>query len=211
MATCIVCFGSAAAQAQTAAPPPPPLSSAAASQSPPNEFGRQGQIAIDGLFSFSVVHHTSAPPEGESTTSNGLSLAPGLAYFVTDGLSLHGAVSYAHASASSGGTDVTINGYGLQVGVGYAISVNYAASFWPHLLLGLAFTDIDLGGTTGTGKLTIVQAFAPLLFHPATHFFIGGGPAFRHDLTSSVSVSGMSMDTSKTTDIGVQSVIGGWF
>jgi len=50
-----------------------------------------------------------------------------------------------------------------------------------------------------------IDVFAPILIHPAAHFFLGLGPEMFRDISHSVdSVS------NKRTFYGVSSVVGGW-
>ena len=51
----------------------------------------------------------------------------------------------------------------------------------------------------------------PFLYAPAPHFFLGGGPLFRTDLSSSVSSGNVSGDGEKLTAFGVSFLVGGYF
>ena len=51
----------------------------------------------------------------------------------------------------------------------------------------------------------------PVVFQPAPHFFIGGGPYLWTDLVSKYDSNGTSGDTFKTTTFGLQSMVGGYF
>jgi hypothetical protein len=46
-----------------------------------------------------------------------------------------------------------------------------------------------------------------VLFHPAPHFFIGGGPMFSTELVSKYE----SVDQTTFSEFGVQTTVGGYF
>ena len=47
----------------------------------------------------------------------------------------------------------------------------------------------------------------PVLWHPASHFFLGLAPTLRTDLVAKLE----GMNIGKTTDVGLTAVIGGYF
>ena len=57
------------------------------------------------------------------------------------------------------------------------------------------------GGGSSLNLITL-RGFAPVVFVPAPHFFLGFGPEFSADVSSSFG---------KETGFGVASEIGGWF
>ena len=81
---------------------------------------------------------------------------------------------------------------------------------WPHVGLGYIHTSYDNGGSGAnnfSSYTVTLDVFVPLLFQPVPHFFLGGGPFLATDLVSKLEGG----DTTKTTDIGLMSTIGGYF
>jgi hypothetical protein len=163
-------------------------------------FGRQGQIAVSSDFALSLG--TTSHSRGGSSTD--VVLAPALDYFVIDNLSLGGQVSLTWSKNG----DWHGTGFGVAPRVGYDIAFADQVSFWPHLAISFAsFSDSNDTSTTRIG----VAAYAPLLLHPAQHFFIGLGPRVSTDLSSRASSQGVSGDGDKATTIALTSTVGGWF
>jgi hypothetical protein len=88
--------------------------------------------------------------------------------------------------------------------VGYDFPLGELFSFWPKAGLGLATHSQSDGPTANR---LFVHAFAPFLVHPAPHFFLGLGPRAERDLSSKWD----GRDANRGTDIGITSVVGGWF
>ena len=215
--------GSAAAQyPQTAYPPPaPPPGYGYPAQRPAQVFGGPGTLAISSDFNLGL--------SGQSTNNQGPSswtftLAPAADYFVIQGLSIGGMVSYAHTHQSFGNTPGGSatndqDNFGIGARVGYNIPITDLLSFWPKVGLIFNVTSGSSGGSTTTpgpnngysGNAFDVQLYAPLLLHLAPHFFMGLGPGVQTDLTASQSSGGQSStNPSKTTTYGLYFTIGGW-
>ena len=226
----ITVAGSASAQYPYPQPPPPPPPQPAYGYgyAPPapapryvEHFGGPGTFAVSNDANVSIIGQSVSNNGGSSWT---LSLAPAADYFVMQGLSLGGQISYTHSSETSGSgtmngaavpsTTISTNTFGIGPRVGYNIPFNDVVSFWPKL--GLVFSDTSVGGQGGapgsSGNTFDLVIFAPFLFHPAQHFFVGIGPYFQTDLTSSASAAGVSQtNVPKTTSYGLQFTVGGWF
>jgi hypothetical protein len=52
-----------------------------------------------------------------------------------------------------------------------------------------------------------VDLFAPLLVHPAQHFFVGLGASLGHDLIQTINETGQS---NRSTTIGAGFIVGAW-
>ena len=195
--------------------PMPPAPPAAASP----KFGAEGQLllSIDLPFmnegpQFAIVH--------ESSTMNGLSstrivVQPSVDYFVAPCLSIGAQLGIDHVSisipppppgvdainASNGGTTLSV-----EARVGYAVPIADTISIWPRLGLGYTHTSTSYVYTPAvTGYSVPLSLTVPFLWHPDSHFFVGGGPAFVTQLVNkSEGVSGP-----KTTDYGITALIGG--
>jgi hypothetical protein len=208
--------GAARAQgAATPAPTPTPTETPAAAPTPPAAaaddvaagFGVQGQIAISGELQASFVHESTSSVNGVAgTSSNVITVQPSLDYFVMPNVSVGGALSITHGSIGGSSGDVT--GIGILARAGYNLHLTPLISLWPQLQLGYLHESFSGGGGPSASGYSIpLQIFVPFLFHVTTHLFVGIGPAFSTELVSKV----QSMDQPKTTDIGVESVVGGYF
>ncbi len=165
--------------------------------SPSGAFGDQGQIAVSSDSSLSVSHTSIS---GTSTSKTEVLLLPGIDYFVAHNVSVGGFVGLDYVN--QGGAHSTAFEVGPRVG--YNIPFAKRLSFWPKL--GLSFTHLSVSGPlVGSGSVSgdhiALNLFAPVMFHPVTHFFVGFGPALDTDLSG---------DAKQTTVAG-RLTIGGWF
>jgi hypothetical protein len=99
---------------------------------------------------------------------------PGADYFFRPNLSLGGAL---RLRAYFGDADET--GIGLHARVGYNLPLGERISLWPKFGLGLNFGDevFPLGVAAFTPDSTLtLDAYAPLLVHVTSSFFVGIGP-----------------------------------
>ena len=169
--------------------------------SPSGTFGDQGQIAVSSDSSLSITHTTVSGSNGSKTE---ISLLPAIDFFVAHNLSVGGFVGLDYVKAG----DEHSTTFGVGPRVGYNLPLSRRISFWPKL--GFSYTHSSLGGTPiapgisaigVSGDHIALNIFAPLMFHPVTHFFVGFGPAFDTDLSGDA----------KQTAIGARLTIGGWF
>lgn len=184
-------------------------------------FGERGEIVIShdipfggatfggrtgGISPQLNLVHESQSMSGPS--GNLIQIQPALDYFISPGVSVGGTVGISRGSGevtfggmtfSSTTTIVT-----LGARAGYNVPLGPVSSVW--IRGGLAYAHASETGSPSfyTVPLTL---FAGLLWHPVPHLFLGGGPALATDL---IAKSGGN-DAPKTTDIGLTSVIGGYF
>jgi hypothetical protein len=172
-------------------------------------FGGPGTLAISSDMNLGFFGSSVSEGGGSSWT---FLLAPAADYFIIQGLSLGGQISYRHDHGSSTGTggkstSTDTDTFGIGPRIGYNIPINDYLSFWPKV--GLIFTDLATSGASG--NTFDVQVYAPLLLHLAPHFFAGLGPGVQTDLTASASSGGVSVpNPPKTTSYGLYFTIGGW-
>jgi hypothetical protein len=152
---------------------------------PSHTFGRSGQLAIMGETAFEISHAT------ESDTTR-LTLSPGADFFVMDNLSVGAFIALQYLSVG----DSSTTRFDIGPRVGYNITLSDLISIWPKI--GLSFTSFDSDDSDNTG--IALNLFAPLMIHPATHFFLGVGPFL------DVGLSGDDKDTI----IGLRLTVGGW-
>jgi hypothetical protein len=208
----VTAAGSAMAQYPYPPPPPPPpgYGAPAYGAARVQQFGGPGTLAISSDMNLGFYGSSVTEGGGSSWT---FLLAPAADYFVIQGLSLGGQISYSHthgsspSSATGGSTSSDTDSFGIGPRVGYNIPINDYLSFWPKV--GLIFTDEALKGASG--NTFDVQVYAPLLLHLAPHFFAGLGPGIQTDLTASANSGGVSVPhPPKTTSYGLYFTIGGW-
>jgi hypothetical protein len=157
-------------------------------------FGAPGQlVASMGLSTDEHLFFHKVSGGGWS-----LGLQPALDYFVIPHLSVGALVGYAHGS---GGTGTGTNGAGsdsirLGARAGFNFDFTDKLSIWPLGGLNLGYASANHSSTTNTW----ISLYAPVLFHPAPHFFVGAGPSFLFDLSGPMA-----------NVYGVDSFLGGWF
>jgi hypothetical protein len=180
---------------------------ASAQEGAGNSLGHAGQIAIQSDFQISFQHESvSAADDGEDPdSSTTIILAPGLDYFVTEGLSIGGQAIFQRLSSG----DLSVNGVGVAPRLGYFLPLGPRIGLWPTAALAYLRTSVDLGELTDSvsGYELTAAATVPLLFQPADHFFIGIGPTFSTELISKVE----DEDADKSTRFGLASTVGGYW
>jgi hypothetical protein len=214
--------GYEAAPQQGSAPPPqqyapPPGYAPPPEQAPPpvalaaNALGAVGQIAISDDLLLSASRSTQSFM-GQSASSTDLLLQPALDFFVAPNLSIGGQVRLGVSSSNLNGDNSTKT-IGLLPRIGYNIPIGPIASIWPRASLAYVhYSNSTNGGAYSTSSYTAsFILFVPVLFQPAPHFFIGGGPYLSADLISKFEAGGTSTDTAKTTSFGLMSTVGGHF
>ena len=196
----IVLGGPAVAQVTTAPPPPavasPPMTPGAAA-----DFGRRGQIAISGEMKGSILHQSASMNGGSYTT---FEIQPSLDYFVSPNLSVGGLVGIRRESLGGGDSLTTFT---IGPRVGYDIVLSGEVSLWVRAGLGYAHLSESLGQGDRSGYVIPFSLYAPLLWHPVTHLFLGAGPFLETDLVSRIE----GESAPRTTDIGLSSTVGGYF
>jgi hypothetical protein len=160
-------------------------------------FGDQGELAIsaDIIEGFeTTLENTSVSNGGGSDTT--LRLAPAADYFVIDRLSLGGQVVLGVDSPPRG---PSVTEFSVAPRIGYNAPISDLVSFWPDGYI--RFTTVS--GNPGA-NIFAIGAFAPLLLHPAQHFFIGLGPNVSTELSH-------DPGGNRVTQFGLTSMVGGWF
>lgn len=173
--------------------------------SPSGVFGGQGQIAVQSDAGLSLSNTSISGSDGSTTT---LVLRPAVDYFIADYISIGGFLGLDYSS-TAGGSNTT---FSIGPRVGYNIPLSESFSLWPKVGFSFASTsqdqdDVELpdGGSveadSESNTSLQLNLFAPFMFHPVEHFFIGLGPAFDLDLSGD----------NKATTIAVRLTLGGWF
>jgi hypothetical protein len=205
-------------------PPPPPGGEMPPPTAPPpatapqatGAFGSQGQIAVSADLPFRngapalFLFHESVSMGGTSQTNFGI--APAADYFIAPNISIGGIIGVSHGSVDLGG-GYSASGTGFVIGprVGYVVNLNDQVSLWPRLSIQYAYESVSSGGTDGSLSAVPLVVDVPILWHPASHFFLGAGFVLSTQLSNSASAGGVSVDQPKTTDIGIDAMIGGYW
>lgn len=184
---------------------------AARAQEPLERFGDEGQLVLSArtqvlLGTLATSRHAmaqdpslSAGRTSETGGSSVLGLSVGADYFLLDGFSLGGSLAY--------GREKDLDGIGGSVRTGYDVPLGGCFSLWARAELSYAHWARD----TGVLNKVDVGASASLLYHPATHFFIGLGPMIVQGIYAQSSDAAATRADEIVTVVGAQSVIGGWF
>lgn len=205
------------------------------------KFGSAGQLAVSDDQPLGLIGSTGViapyPPGSTSMASfefatlsdnggSGISfvLAPAADYFVIDSLSVGAEIQFgilnpAHGSGSVGETDTV---FAIAPRVGYDLRLTDTITFWPKLYFG--YFTLSASNNGGSSNSTALGIYAPFLWHPVPHFFLGIGPNVSTQLSNnqnSVNTSSgtgaptttttVSQAEPKATVLGLQATFGGWF
>lgn len=185
------------------------------------------------LVAFALPAHAAATRFGDSGaivpigslqatySSNGslnqtvLGFSPGALFFFTDNVAVGAQLdlTYLSYSVPDSTTQVSATSFGIAPTLALNVPIAERVSFLPALgvRIGSSTPFSIVGASHETQTRVTVQAFAPMLFHVAPHFFLGAGPVFSLDVYASNLSSGARSGAPKTTSFGAQSIIGGWF
>lgn len=175
-------------------------------------FGEEGQVVLTVATGASLSFQTYSGSKGSNTNVN---LHPSFDYFVAPNVSLGVAafVDYGTGTSldsSETTTNVSSTSVGFAPDIGVNIPLTGQLSFWPQAALGYGTVDTNqtsfAGANQHSRKRSWVAIFTPLLVHPTSHFFLGMGPDWSHEL-SDTDQYGYENDA---TSVGASFVLGGW-
>lgn len=180
-------------------------------------FGSARGVVISNAF---VLQGSWTSYAGSGTTSTSISVGPGVDYFVADhfsiGLSFTGSYTNSTGIDSTTGNQVTYShsSFGVAPRVGVDLPMGGSVSFWPVASIGFGAGSYDETEGASSDKyndsFTWVSLYAPLLVHPASHFFVGFGPSVSHDLSRNITFAASST-TNRSTTVGAGLLVGGAF
>jgi hypothetical protein len=135
---------------------------------PPRHFGEQGELVLstDGYVALDVY--------GNQLTTY-VTFDPAADYFMTDGFSLGAIVLFEHEMGNA--PSKTTIGAGARIGYNFVLSERF--SIWPRfraVLRHYSAGSVERGAPDIYDNQLSLQLYAPVLFHPVPHFFIGFGP-----------------------------------
>jgi hypothetical protein len=193
----------------------------AAGEEPPviplRRFGSARDLVITNAF---VLQGFWTSYAGSGSTATSVTLTPGLDYFVADhvslGISLGGSYNGSSGIDATTGNSVTFSHHSFSVAPRFGVDIPMGAyvSFWPVASLGIGGGSYaESEGTKSddySDSFISVSLYAPLLVHPASHFFVGLGPSVSHDLTNSISYPDSSATPqNRSTTVGAGLLVGG--
>jgi hypothetical protein len=175
------------------------------------QFSEQGHLTISSDANVAIT--------GQSYSGNGapgstfqLTLLPAVDYFVIHNLSIGGFLEYAHTTqnGTNGGPSTSSDTFGIGPRVGYNIGITDSISFWPKVFLAFASTNTSQGNNSGGDDSWTIGIYAPFLYHPAEHFFLGLGPLLSTQISNTVSAGNQSGSGPTATTYGIEFTVGGW-
>jgi hypothetical protein len=176
-------------------------------------FGKTGQVVLTAATDASVDYRTYSHSNDSQTD---VTIAPGVDYFVIDGISVGGHVAIGYSSgtlldSSGSSSEFTTNTLGVAPHVGANLTLTSLASIWLRGEVGYGTIKQSISSASGGGELARTRYWAslsaPVLLHPASHFFVGLGPFVFHELSDKDQYA-REFDA---TELGVDLVLGGWF
>jgi hypothetical protein len=188
-------------------------------QAAPERFGDKGQLVLDERFKLAGTYDRTQVNSDFTISNKAIAIAPGASYFIAPRLSLGLQVLVSHVAfdtktkgAISGDFHNALTQVGIAPSVGYAVPLSDQLSFWPQAAVQYTkgWTSgggwFDANGNTNASTIAF-KATMPLLWSPATHFFVGIGPQ------ASFRSGALGQDSFKngTLSLGVSSLIGGNF
>jgi hypothetical protein len=170
----------------------------------PPAFGSAGQLVLSSDVQGSLQVQTS----DIASTVTTITVGPAADYFLLRSFSVGAHALWEHTGVSGvPSTDAWIAG----VRVGYALRLGGSFSFWPRANVDFQHTSLLTLGTAPDGGIesgeissdgVAIGVFAPFLFHPVPHFFVGAGP----NAQAVVATSGPD----KPAVYGLMFTLGGW-
>lgn len=164
-------------------------------------FGEKGQIAVSTDAALEFSRQTYADTDDARTS---ITIFPAADFFVIKNLSVGALVGVGYSKVG----DTKSTQFVLGPRVGYNIEFSPLLSFWPKLGLAYRFSKIATEERQGNATVTTkfdnnaiaLSLFAPIMLHPAPHFFAGFGPFLDTDLSGD----------NRATTWGLRLSIGGW-
>jgi hypothetical protein len=191
---------------------------------PPVRFGTQGQLVLGGASNVGVSSTTY-----DSTQASNLSVvfSPNLDYFVLANFSIGLDIDLSYRDAKGYGADSSLvetktTSLGAGPRFGWNVPLGESLSWWLTGTLGLESIQtrqsLPGGGTISVASSAgapatskegpYVEAYAPLLFHPVPHFFLGAGPSIFHEFAA---LQGGPNVGDQRTGYGGSFVVGGYW
>jgi hypothetical protein len=193
--------------------PPPPRTSEPETEKWKPRFGDRNQVVLTEESTIAVGMTWYSDIDSSAT---GLTLAPGIDWFLGERFSVGGAVGYSRGQSlgfDPSGRRVTYDSSSLggSLRFGFVVPLSERLSLYPRISFGFGNSKQEIVSGLDTNstdaKFAFGSASLPFLVHVTDHFFIGFGPTASHDFSRSY---GPSNRQNRATTIGATTVIGGW-
>ncbi len=169
-------------------------------------FGSFGQVTISSDLE-AIAKRIST--DGQSGHHNTIQIRPALDIFPVANLSIGGQLIIGYDAIDVGEYDSAVE-LGLLVRAGYNVVFSPKVSFWPRVAIGYRHVSGALSPGRSMSEVSAVpfELYLPVVVQLASHFFVGGGPLLA---TSLYYERQGVLQNPKTSEIGLQSTVGGYF
>jgi hypothetical protein len=176
-------------------------------------FGSRGQLVLGLATDASVSYRTDSASKYSEMAAD---LIPSLDYFVLDNLSIGVDAFISHASGTSldvgeTPTDFAFTTVGLGPRVGSNVPITKSSHLWPQVELGYGTVFTSLSSRDGTNqhssKRSWLRLSAPILFKVTSHFLLGAGPYFFHEISNTDQYG----NENEAESVGARLLMAGWF
>jgi hypothetical protein len=205
--------------------PPPPPEPTAPEPAPPEAalaFGSPGQWVIMSTSSgVGISYETFSASKAAFFSANfGIGVDRFIARNVSLGIDVEGSYGDSKGYGATSFNDIWSTHFAAAFGVGVNVPLAHQWSWYPRGLLGLEsshtntapideFNGAPFPPSSSTSSVgPWVYLYAPLLFHPAPHFFAGVGPRITRNFGV---LHGGPYDGSQTTLLTAEFAMGGWW
>jgi len=191
----------------------PAASSAHTVETDDASFGQRGQLVLSLATDASVSHRSDSASKASRTDAD---LVPSADYFVLDHLSIGVNAFISHSSGNArdfDGTRVDFASTRLGIGprLGSSVRIVQWCTFWPQLELGYGTVSTEFTSSRGTNqhsrKRSWLRLSAPFLFSVTSHFLLGAGPYFFHEISDTDQYD----KHNEAESVGVRLLMAGWF
>jgi hypothetical protein len=192
---------------------------------PHPRFGERGQLVLSADLELRIGARWSDGDDPRSSFH--FAVSPSFDAFVADDFTLGAFASYGTTTSRAFGPDGSLGDYTSTTGalggrIGFNAPLGRWLSWWPRFSLAWSqsssvativtpaagATQTTRGGYDYTQSGLYIYLQAPLLVHPAPHWFLGVGPTLYQDLSRGFADSPR---TNNRTTIGFAYVVGGYF
>ncbi len=176
-------------------------------------FGEEGQIVLTLATAAWASHQSYSRSKGSNSNLN---FEPSVDYFFTNGVSVGVDAFIGYSSGTSldslgTTTQLSSTNIGVAPRLGANLVLTELVSIWLRGEIGYGTLNQTAASADGTNQHSLTRSWlaisAPLLLHPSSHFFVGGGPFLFHELSDKDQYDVQN----DATDLGVSLELGGWF
>jgi hypothetical protein len=187
-------------------------------------FGDAGVVVLGGGISLRNLSYSSSQASQFSVL-----VEPGVDYFVNRAVSIGGHVLGSYSDGKGYDyfgplIETKETGYGGGARLGINVAIGNLLSIWPKVGFGIHHYDttrsvrstpanfIGVGASQTEQSINAwwIDLYVPMLFHAASHYFVGMGPSIFADLNRTATFVGGPPQTNKRTGFALTLSTGGW-